>query len=225
MVIVPGSSPEEWLFFQDRWIDMFTECSVTLPFSENSTCFQNKRLARHEKTKWQNISGWKIFSFSQKSRFPLTWVKPLFIIYVTTSWPHWPLLILSSLVLFFTLHSPIPSFLCCTLPQHIYLVTPCCLLSSFHSWPSLHHIPLSYLSRVMSLENVPLEEMTGNRRQRCLAGALPLRSQGMGNTPQRVLTPQGCAASDRMTRGGCVREEKGQEGMWSSNSGDGLEFF
>lgn len=73
------------------------------------------------------------------------------------------------------------------------------------------------------MENVPLEDMTGNRRRRCLAGALPVFSQGTGKAPPRVLTPQGCAANDRMTRGGRVREEKGQEGICNSDSGGGLE--
>lgn len=67
--------------------------------------------------------------------------------------------------------------------------------------------------------------MTGNRRQRCPAGVLPVCSQGTGKASQKVLTPQGCAVSDGMTRGGCVGGEKGQEGICSSNSDSGLELF
>lgn len=48
---------------------------------------------------------------------------------------------------------------------------------------------------------MPVEEATGNRRRGCLADALPVCSQGTGKSLVRVLTPQGCAASDGMTRG------------------------
>lgn len=127
----------------------------------------------------------------------------------------------------------LPFFFSRVLPQLIYLTTspapshypPLSSLLPFLAISSPHPSVVFIFTGVMSLENVPLEDMTGNRRQRCLAGALPVCSPGTGKAPQRVLTPRGCAASDRMTRGGCVREEKGQEGICYRNSGSGLELF
>lgn len=123
-------------------------------YSENNT-FRMKDEPGMKKTRWQNISGWKIIPFSQKGHLFLTWAQPLFVIYVTTSsCPHWPPFIFSTLFFCFllALSSPPVLFLLCfisthlpdpPLPPNIILIF---LLSCFHSWPSLHHIPLSYLS-------------------------------------------------------------------------------
>lgn len=109
------------------------------------------------------------------------------------------------------LHKP-PS--CCIL----YFLLPFLALSSPH--PSVIFI----FTGVM-LVNVPLEEITGKGRQRCLDSASPVCSQGTGKAPSAVLTPQGWEASDGMTRGGCVGVEEDQDGMWISNSANGLGLF
>lgn len=102
------------------------------------------------------------------------------------------------------------------LPHSIILIF---LLSSFHSWLSVHHSRLSYLSSLewVLLENVPLEEMTGNRR--CLASSLPVCSQGTGKAPLRVLTPQGCAVTGWQERNvlgkrKAMRESAAATGRW-----------
>lgn len=75
-------------------------------------------------------------------------------------------------------------------PHLSFLLLPFLAISSPH--PSVMFI----FTRVMLLENVPREEMTGNRRQWCLAG-FSVCSQGTGKAPLRVLTPQGCAVKWR----------------------------
>lgn len=125
----------------------------------------------------------------------------------------------------FFLHSPIPPILFLSRftstqlpdrppppPAHSHYPPLSSLLLPFLaiSWPPYPSVVFIFTG-VMLLENVPLEEMTGNRRQRCLAGALSVCSLGTGKAPQRVLTPRGCAASDKMTRGGCVG---GRERPW-----------
>lgn len=160
-------------------------------------------------TKWQKISGWKIFPFSQKSHFSLMCFKPLFVIYVTTaSWPHWPLHILSSLF-----HLALSNALIRLLhfTQTPGPRAPFVLSSSVPCPPSI----LGHLFTTIPLTNVSLLEkcywrMFLLRRWQAIGDRdvwlvlLPVCSQGKGNTPQRVLTLQGCAASDGMTRGGCV---------------------
>lgn len=130
---------------------------------------------------------------------------PLSVIYVTTCfWPHWPPLML---LFCFSVSSPLSSLSHslwfspqlthhlpdCPLPPRIILIF---ILVSFHSGSTLHRIPLSYLSL---LENVPLSEMTGNRRERCLARALLVLSDEKGKALLGVMTLWGGVASDRMT--------------------------
>lgn len=56
----------------------------------------------------------------------------------------------------------------------------------------LGHVFTTFHFHLSLVENVPLEAMTGNRRQRCLAGVLPVCCQGAEKVPLR---------GSRITRG------------------------
>lgn len=56
----------------------------------------------------------------------------------------------------------------------------------------LGHVFTTFRFHLSLVENVPLEAMTGNRRQRCLAGVLPVCCQGAEKVPLR---------GSRITRG------------------------
>lgn len=131
-------------------------------YSENNTCFQNKRLTRPEKNKWQNISGWKMLPFPRRAI--CSSVQPLcnlchrfFLTSLTT---------FSSLTLV---------FLALSNPSHSFSLT---FYLNSSAWPPpapLHYPHLSslflpfmaisspqpsvilILTKVMSPENVPLE--------------------------------------------------------------------
>lgn len=206
-------------FLQDKSICLHNDVlwKEHLFYWENNTCIQNKRFTGHEKNKVTELKWLKNPSLSQKGYLFLTWVQSLFVIYVTAFyWPHWPPLILSS-----------PFCFSCVLPQPIHLtIILIFLFSSFHSWPSLHHILLSCLS---SLEWCCRRMCFVRRWQETedsdvlLVLLFALREQEKLHWGFWHL--KGVQSSDGMTRGECVGEEKGREGICISNSGGGLAFL
>lgn len=91
------------------------------------------------------------------------------------------------------------------------------LPSSFHAWPSSHHILLSYLS---SLEWCRRKTCRVRRWQETVLDRdvwlVRLLSGNKKSSTKGVLTPQGCAVSaGGMTGGwgGVVEEERGHEGV------------